>query len=55
MDESTINPLTVQQANLIKTATGSLSSGLFVVAAVEICATLLILKFIPHFGKGAAR
>ena len=40
---------------LIKTATGSLSSGLFVVAAVEICATLLILKFIPHFGKGAAR
>lgn len=31
----------------IKTATGLLSPGLFVIAAVEICAALLILKFIP--------
>lgn len=33
---------------LVKTSTGSLSSGLFVVAAVEICASLLILKCIPR-------
>ena len=38
----------------IKTSTGSLSSGLFVVAAVEICATVLILLFIPRFAKAAA-
>ena len=31
----------------IKTATGLLSPGLFVIAAVETCAALLILKFIP--------
>lgn len=36
---------------VIKTSTGSLSSGLYVVAAVEICATLLILWFIPGFRK----
>lgn len=33
----------------IKTATGTLSSGLFIIGAVEICAALLILKFIPRF------
>jgi MFS family permease len=38
----------------IKTATGSLSAGLFVVAAVEICGLLLIVAFIPRFGKAAA-
>ncbi|MDE2414220.1 MAG: MFS transporter [Comamonadaceae bacterium] len=32
---------------IIKTSTGSLSPGLYVVAAVEICATLLILACIP--------
>ncbi|MDQ7956813.1 MAG: MFS transporter [Pseudomonadota bacterium] len=32
---------------LIKTSTGSLSPGLYVVAAVEICATLLILAVVP--------
>ena len=31
----------------IKTATGLLSPGLFVIAAVEICAAVLILEFIP--------
>ena len=31
--------------------TGSLSSGLFIVAAVEICATLLIMAFIPRAQK----
>ena len=36
---------------LIKTSTGSLTAGLYVVAAVEICATLLILKFVPRFAK----
>lgn len=36
---------------LIKTSTGSLSPGLYVVAAVEICATLLILALIPPFKK----
>lgn len=40
---------------LIKTSTGSLTSGLFVVAAVEICATLLILKFVPRRAPGAVR
>jgi len=36
---------------LIKTATGSLSPGLYVVAAVELCATLLILALVPAFRK----
>jgi len=36
---------------LIKTATGQLSPGLYIVAAVEICATLLILAFVPRFVK----
>jgi len=33
---------------VIKTSTGSLSPGLLIVAAVEICATLLIMAFIPR-------
>lgn len=36
---------------IIKTSTGQLTSGLYVVAAFEICATLLILKFVPRFHK----
>ncbi|MFC5521152.1 MFS transporter [Polaromonas jejuensis] len=36
---------------LIKTSTGSLSAGLYVVAAFEICATLLILSFVPRMHK----
>jgi MFS family permease len=40
---------------IIKTSTGSLSAGLLVVAAVEVCATLLILAFIPRFGAKAAQ
>jgi predicted MFS family arabinose efflux permease len=36
---------------LIKTRTGSLSPGLIVVAAVEVCATLLILALIPSFKR----
>jgi MFS family permease len=39
---------------LIKTSTGSLSAGLYVVAAFEICATLLILKFVPRMHKTQA-
>ncbi|MBL8352235.1 MAG: MFS transporter [Burkholderiaceae bacterium] len=39
---------------LIKTSTGSLSPGLYVVAAVEVCATLLILALIPPFKKALA-
>lgn len=39
---------------LIKTRTGSLSPGLYVVAAVEICATLLILACVPSFRKQPA-
>jgi len=39
---------------LIKTSTGSLSTGLFVVAAVEVCATLLILKLIPPTSRAAS-
>lgn len=35
----------------IKTATGLLSPGLFIIAAVEICATVLILKFVPRRDK----
>ncbi|CAN5119170.1 MFS transporter [soil metagenome] len=38
----------------IKTRTGGLSLGLLIVAAVEICATILILWFIPRFSKQAA-
>ena len=34
---------------IIKTQTGVLTTGLYVVAAVEVCATLLILAFIPRF------
>jgi hypothetical protein len=33
---------------IIKTNTGSLTSGLYVVAAVEVCATVLILLFVPR-------
>jgi sugar phosphate permease len=39
---------------LIKTATGELTTGLFVVAAVEICATLLIVMCVPKFHKTRA-
>lgn len=39
---------------LIKTSTGSLSAGLYVVAAIEVCATLLILKFVPRFTRTVA-
>lgn len=35
----------------IKTSTGSLSPGLYVIAAVEICATILILACVPSFRK----
>ncbi len=36
---------------LMLTATGSLAPGLYVVAAVELCATLLILALVPAFHK----
>ena len=36
---------------LIKDATGSLAPGLYVVAAVELCATILILALLPVFHK----
>ncbi len=36
---------------LIKDSTGSLAPGLYVVAAVEICATILILALLPVFNK----
>jgi len=36
---------------LIKDATGSLAPGLYVVAAVELCATILILALLPAFHK----
>ena len=39
---------------IVKTSTGSLSPGLLIVAAVEVCATLLILAFIPRLTKTAA-
>ncbi|GAB3659343.1 MFS transporter [Ramlibacter alkalitolerans] len=38
---------------IIKTETGALTAGLYVVAAVEVCATLLILAFVPRFRKSA--
>jgi MFS family permease len=34
---------------VIKTQTGGLAPGLLIVAAIEVCATLLILMFIPRF------
>ena len=36
---------------IIKTQTGVLTTGLYVVAAVEVCATVLILAFIPRLHK----
>jgi len=39
---------------LIKTSTGSLSSGLYIVAAIEVCAAILILKFVPRAGQRPA-
>jgi len=36
---------------LIKDGTGSLAPGLYVVAAVEVCATILILALVPAFRK----
>jgi sugar phosphate permease len=39
----------------IKTATGLLSPGLFIIAGVEICALLLILAFVPRFVKKVAK
>jgi MFS family permease len=36
---------------VIKTQTGGLAPGLLIVAAVEVCATVLILLFIPRFAK----
>lgn len=38
---------------IIKTSTGQLTTGLYVVAAFEICATILILCFVPRFKKSA--
>ena len=38
---------------VIKTQTGGLAPGLLIVAAVEVCATVLILLFIPRFAKAA--
>jgi D-galactonate transporter len=38
---------------VIKTNTGSLAPGLLIVAAVEVCAMLLILAFIPRMRKQA--
>lgn len=38
---------------VIKTSTGQLTTGLYVVAAFEICATILILMFVPRFNKTA--
>ncbi|SEA22156.1 MFS transporter [Variovorax sp. YR216] len=39
----------------IKTSTGLLSPGLFIVAAIEILATVLIIAFIPRFAKKAVK
>jgi nitrate/nitrite transporter NarK len=39
---------------LIKTSTGSLSPGLYVVAAIEVCAALLIFALVPPFKKALA-
>ena len=39
---------------LIKTSTGQLSPGLFVVAGIEVCALLLILLFVPRFVRKVA-
>ncbi len=38
---------------VIKTQTGGLSLGLLIVAAVEVCATILILMYIPRFVRAA--
>ena len=38
---------------VIKTQTGGLAPGLLIVAAVEVCATVLILLFIPRFAAAA--
>ena len=38
---------------VIKTSTGLLSPGLFIVAAIEICAAILIVAFVPAFAKKA--
>jgi sugar phosphate permease len=38
---------------VIKTQTGGLAPGLLIVAAVEVCATVLILMFIPRFASEA--
>src|ERR1700712_4494206 len=40
---------------VIKTQTGGLAPGLLIVAAVEVCATVLILLFIPRFVSPAAK
>jgi len=40
---------------VIKTQTGGLAPGLLIVAAVEVCATILILLFIPRFVKANQR
>jgi len=37
----------------IKTSTGLLSPGLYIVAAVEVCAAILIIAFVPRFAKKA--
>ena len=37
----------------IKTQTGGLAPGLLIVAAIEVCATLLILFFVPRFDASA--
>ena len=39
---------------IIKTQTGGLAPGLLIVAAVEVCATVLILLFIPRFARKVA-
>ena len=39
----------------IKTATGQLAPGLFIVAGVEVCALLLILLFVPRFVRAETR
>ena len=38
---------------VVKANTGGLSPGLLIVAAVEICATLLILLYVPRERAGA--
>jgi len=38
---------------IVKASTGQLAPGLLIVAAVEVCATVLIIACIPRFVKGA--